>query len=41
MALASSSARIFFRSEDTDGEEQEVKVSADGKTVTVGDDDDD
>jgi len=34
-------AYLFIRSEGTDGEEMEVTVSADGKTVTVGDDDDD
>jgi hypothetical protein len=34
-------AYLFIRGEDTDGEEMEVKVSADGKTVTVDDDDDD
>jgi hypothetical protein len=32
---------LFVGSEGTDGEEMEVKVSADGKTVTVGDEDDD
>jgi hypothetical protein len=34
-------AYLFVRSEGTDGEEFEVKVSADGKTVTVDDEDDD
>lgn len=34
-------AYLFVRSEGAEGDEMEVKVSADGKTVTVGDEDDD
>lgn len=34
-------AYLFVRSEDADGDDMEVRVSIDGKTVTVGDDDDD
>jgi hypothetical protein len=34
-------AYLFMRAEGADGDDMEVTVSADGKTVSVGDDDDD